>query len=176
MERARAPGGGGGPASNLAAHVSLDVARRADPPDREIQELWFALARRQWRSLALVPADEGGSAAAVATSLAEVGRRLRDAPVTFFVMADPLDYVSTSRILTAFESTQQGGSALAMASGGRVIVAVQPVIVEPLGLAVAQSADAVVLCLELGRTRLAAARRTVELVGRERIAGCLLTG
>ncbi len=176
MERARAPGGRGNPAPKLAAHASLEVARRADPRDRQIQELWFALARRHWRSLALVPADEGGSAAAIATSLAEVGRRLRDAPVTFFVMADPLDYASTSRILAAFESTKEGGGALAIAPAGKVIVAVQPVIVEPLGLAVAQSADAVVLCLELGRTRLGAARRTVELVGRERIAGCLLAG
>jgi hypothetical protein len=57
---------------------------------------------------------------------------------------------------------------------GQVVVAIQPVVVEPLGVAIAQAADAVVLCVELGRTRLKAARRTIELIGRERIAGCFL--
>jgi len=34
----------------------------------------------------------------------------------------------------------------------------------------------VVLCIERGRTRLADVRRTVELVGRDRIGGCFLVG
>jgi hypothetical protein len=54
---------------------------------------------------------------------------------------------------------------------GAVVVAIQPVVVEPLGVAIAQAASAVVLCVALGRTRLASARRTVELIGAERIAG-----
>lgn len=146
------------------------------PPAREIQALWFALTRRRWTSLALVPVDDGGSAAGIATSLADVGRRLRDAPVTFFVMADPIDYASAGKLIAAVAATGNGSTALSTAPAGRVIVAVQPVTVEPLGLAVTQGADAVVLCLERGRSRLAAARRTIDLIGRDRIAGCLLIG
>jgi hypothetical protein len=56
-----------------------------------------------------------------------------------------------------------------------VIFALQPVVGEPLGAAMAAQADTVVLCVELGRTRAAAARRTIELIGRERVAGCIIT-
>jgi hypothetical protein len=142
---------------------------------RDVQELWFALARRQWRSLVLVPADEGGSAAAIATSLAEVGRQLHDSPVTFLLMANPLDFASAGRLMAALDLTRKGGSELTVAPTGKVIVAVQPVVAEPLGLALIEAADVVILCIELGRTRLAAARRTIELIGRDRIAGSVIT-
>jgi hypothetical protein len=162
------------PTTQIVVRSGSESLWRAETPPRDIQEIWFALARRQWRSLVLVPADEGGSAAAIATSLADVGRRLQDAPVTFFLMASPLDYASAAKIMAAFASTRQGSGALTVASTGKVIVAVQPVIAEPLGLAVTEAADAVVLCIEMGRAHLSAARRSIELVGRDRIAGCLL--
>ncbi len=175
----------------------------SDHPRREFQELWFALARREWRSVVLVPADAGESAAAAATSLAEVGRQLHEFPVTLFVMANPLDYWPALQIVSTAASMEEGregsdartgpanslgyASAVQMVasaastgrgstrpSTGKVIIAVQPVVVAPLGLAVTQAADASILCIEMGRTHLAAARRTIELVGRERIAGCLL--
>jgi hypothetical protein len=163
------------PIRQLLTDSGADALRRMDPPGREFQELWFALARQSWRSMVLVPADEGASAAATATSLAEVGRRLREAPVTFFIVADPLDYSSAAHLAASVASTDQAVGA-GVAPAGRVIVAIQPVVVEPLGVAVAQAADAAVLCVELGRTRLAAARRTIDLVGRDRIAGCILIG
>jgi len=168
----RARGEKSGTATGVA--IERGVARRASSADHEFQELWFAVARRRWRSLVLVPADEGESAAAIAASLANVGRRLRGGAVTFFIIDDPLDYGSASKILAAFESTRQEGSELATASTGQVIVAIQPVIAEPLGLAVTEAADAAVVCVEVGHTRLAAARRTIELIGRARIAGCLV--
>lgn len=34
--------------------------------------------------------------------------------------------------------------------------------------------DAAVLCVELGKVRLSAARRTIELVGRERFLGSIV--
>ncbi len=128
------------------------------------------LTRRNWNSVVLVPADEGGSTASLARSLADVGRWLKDGSVTLFIMSDPLDYASATQIVAP-----RTGQVRLELPPERVIVAVQPVVVEPLGLAVSQSADAVILCIEMGRTRLAAARRTIELIGRERIAGCFLT-
>jgi hypothetical protein len=65
-------------------------------------------------------------------------------------------------------------TAHALPPSGRVVLAIRPVAVEPLGIAIAQAADAVVLCLQLGKTRLGAARRTIELIGREQIAGACL--
>lgn len=59
---------------------------------------------------------------------------------------------------------------------GRLVIAIPSVLSEPLGLALVARAGAVVLCIDRGRTRVADARRTIELVGRERIAGCFLVG
>jgi hypothetical protein len=173
MEAARSPGS---EKAAITVRPRPGALRRAGAAGRDYQQLWFTLARKQWRSLVLVPADEGGSAAAIAASLAEVGRRLRQTPVTFLIMADPLDFESAGKVIAALDLTRQGGEPLAVATTGKVIVAIQPVVVEPLGLAVTGAADAVVLCVDLGRTRLAAARRTIELVGRERIAGSVLVG
>ncbi len=183
----------------LAAQPGPAAGRRSALPGREFQELWFELARRDWRSVVLVPADAGESAAAAATSLAEVGKQLHELPVTLFIMANPLDYWPALQIVTTAASTDEGisarpatnsldyasavqivasaastGQAIARPATGKVIIAVQPVVVEPLGLAVTQAADAAIVCVEMGRTHLASARRTIELVGRERIAGCLL--
>ena len=202
----------------LALGSSQAAERRSRPSGREFQELWFALARKDWRSVVLVPADAGESAAAAATSLAEVGRQLHELPVTLFVMANPLDYWPALQMVTTAASTDEGtltrptienaldyasavqlvasaastgqssvrpavgqsivrstaGQCIVQPAAGKVIIAVQPVVVEPLGLAVTQAADVAILCIEMGRTHLASARRTIDLVGRKRIAGCLL--
>ncbi len=155
------------PIFRLVIDPSGNAARGVAPPDRQSQELWFAFARRKFASVVLVPADEGGSAERIATSLAEVGTWLRDGAASAIV-GQALDHESARRIATIVGLTRQSGSPV------ELIVAIQPVVVEPLGLTVTQAADAVVLCIELKRTRLAAARRTIELIGRERIAGCLI--
>ena len=136
------------------------------------QGLWFTLARTKWTSLVLVPADEGDSAAGIATALADVGRRLRTTPVTFLVMAGQIDYASAGRFVSAMVGKRdQDGDSVPV---GRVIVAVPPVIVEPLALAVTYAADAVALYIRKGSTLRKSAARTIELVGRERIIGCVL--
>ena len=127
----------------------------------EYQPLWFTLSRLPWRSLAVVPADENGSAAFVAIALAEVGRRLRSPPVTFLVMAGPLDYASAGRIVSAVarparESREFEGPE------ARVIIAIPPVVTEPLGIAITDAVDAVVLCIERGKSTTPSARRTIR--------------
>jgi hypothetical protein len=66
------------------------------------------------------------------------------------------------------------GKALAFAPPARLVISVPSVIAEPLGLAVAHHADLILVSVHMGRSRLANVRRTVELVGRDRIAGCFL--
>ncbi len=137
----------------------------------EFQGLWFRLARSNWTSLVLVPADEGLSAAGVATALADVGRRLRNTPVTFLVMAGSIDYASAGKFVSAV--TGQQGAADGPPSS-RVIVAVPSVIEQPLALAVTDAADAVAVVMRTGGTAKESAERTIELVGRDRILGCVL--
>lgn len=64
--------------------------------------------------------------------------------------------------------------AVLMPPAGRAIIAIHPVVEEPLGIAIAHGADAVVLCVEPGITRMKEARRTIELIGRSRIVGVFL--
>lgn len=180
-----------------------DPSRKGDPPGREFQELWFALAQKPWASLVIVPADGEGSTATIATKLAEVGTRLRETPVTAIV-TESLDYASVRSLLDLqprihdFQalpsleiearvvpveptrwvppepSATPVRSATPMLPSGRVLIAIRPVVVEPLGVAIAQAADAVVLCINMGATRAKDARRSIELIGRERILGSIL--
>jgi len=186
------------------------------PADDEsaYQELWLTLARRDWRSMVLVPAEPGGSAEAVARALAAVGTRLGPAPVTV-VAVSSLEYgsalaladlpafvdrrrpapptggpivdlapadvqeVEASEPVEAAEPVARPGAvaearARAVSSAARLIFSVPSVLTEPLGLATIQRADLVVLCVGVGHTGLANARRTLELIGRERVAGCLM--
>jgi len=163
----------------VTAPVNKDLALRVDAPERQYQELWFTLARLNWTSMVLVPADASVSAALIAHSLAEVARWLRETPVTLFIMSDPLDYVSATQVSPATEivgPVDTGGKGASLRTdlpGEKTIVAVQSVLVEPLGLAVTRGADAVVICIERGQTRLASVRRTIELIGRDRVTGCV---
>lgn len=180
--------------------AAIDTAG-GDP--RLYQELWFALSRREWSSLVLVPVDPGASTERVAHALAEVGKRLSEAPVsavtaasleygTAMALADLPRFVDRTRLLAtsqwptvdlpagAVEEIKDGDAepatqeAMVLSSSAKVIISIPPVVTEPLGLATTRKADLIVLCVEIGRTRVANARRAVELIGRERLAGCLM--
>jgi hypothetical protein len=178
-----------------AAHSSTRAGR-------EFQELWFSLAQRRWSSLVLVPIGAGASAAMIATRLAEVGSALRDTPVTAIV-AESIDYGSV-RVLTDLQVRVQEHrtwgptvdveatvvtphervasdppvvpvrDARPLPPSGQVIVAIQSVERDPLGVAIAQAADATVLCIEMGASRGKAIRRTIELIGADRVLGAVL--
>ena len=143
------------------------------PPARELQELWLALSRRGWRSVVLVPADGRGSAAGPATGLAEVGRRLRLAPVGLSV-AETLDYGAAAELVRRVAALAQPHAGAGPFAPDQLVVSIPAVLLQPLGVAVAREADAVVVCVELGRSSVAGTRRTIELIGRDRVAGCLL--
>jgi len=74
------------------------------------------------------------------------------------------------------QATPAHRSRIGPSSTGRMVISLPSVIEEPLGLAIAQSSSVVVVTIELGRTRIADAQRTIELIGRARIAGCVLVG
>ncbi len=182
----------------FAVYPGGKTGRASPPPGREYQELWFRLARLPWASLVIVPADRGTSASEIATSLAEVATSLRDTAVTAIV-ADQMDYGS-ARALAELQPRLANGAAFgttievrardtssasppssgttnaatALPPTGRAIVAIRAVVDEPLGIAIAHAADAVLLCVEMGRSRAGAARRTTELIGADRIVGAVV--
>ena len=142
-------------------------------PRREIQELWFALANRRWSMLVVIPVGSSAMAASVAIALADVGRRLREMPVTFLVMAESIDYPTAGRIVRTLGAAGRKDEDPEAGLVSKLVIAIPSVLAEPLGLVVAKAADAVVLCIEKGHTTMPDAQRTITLIGRERIAGCL---
>ncbi len=214
---------------------------------RDYLELWINLARRDWGSLVIIPADRDGSTAEIANALADIGQRLSYGPVTAITvssleygsalaLADLQQHVERERrnwgraaqTVTVAQAASpappaappaaahpaaapasgaapgevpppppapppaaapanpevvEPGSgageagrtdALVVVPPARLIISVPPVVTEPLGVAAAEGADAVVLAIRMYRSRMADVRRTVELIGRQRVTGCFL--
>jgi hypothetical protein len=135
---------------------------------RRFHELWLTLSRTPWKSLVLVPVDPDGSSAELATGLANAGSHLSEGQVTL-ILDEALDSPSAAKsISNRVVSMRQGGAP------GHLLVALQSVTVQPLGVVIARKADVAVLCVRLGTSRLADARRTIALIGEERIAGAIV--
>jgi len=139
-------------------------------PSLAMQQLWFTLQRMEWASLVLVPGGPGLSSMDFARPLYEVGH---------LAMGDRL------RLLDARESKIGGIAPLILDMSGagprasgttwneRVLVAIESVLAQPAAIPVAVAADAALLCVEMGRTSIEAARETVQIVGPQRFVGCI---
>jgi hypothetical protein len=172
---------------SVARQVSREAVMRVPPlPSRDLQELWFATRRREWRTLVVMPASGGTSALPIAKALGEVGGFIRMSPVQV-IQAEGMDLGKIASLVIDINSAATSAAwtmnaPMARAPGGwepsvrldATIVALDPVVSNPLVLPVALAADAVLLCVELGTTQLEAARRTIELVGRDRIIGSVV--
>lgn len=171
------------------------AGEKRELPSRELQELWFATRRREWRSLVVVPASPGSSALHIAQALGEVGGAIRMSPV-HVVNAEGMDLDGIATLVLdigmeepELKKPEPKGSVWTSGSGGwdasgpvgrgapatrATIIAIGAVAENPLILPLALAADAVLLCVEIGRTRMEDARHTVELIGRDRIIGTVL--
>ncbi|TMA71634.1 MAG: CpsD/CapB family tyrosine-protein kinase [Deltaproteobacteria bacterium] len=99
-----------------------------------------------------------------------------DERVSFFAPIDVLDYVSVAGIFSAANANFAADIPRPVKAPVRSIAILPPVVRNPLALKVATAADVVVICVEIGKTRLSAVRRTIELIGRDHVAGCVLIG
>lgn len=132
---------------------------------RELQLMWLSLMEKDWSSLAIVPAEPRLSPLRVASALEEV--------VEFFP-------VGPCRILDATGRPVEDGAQLAeevqgasRPGGIRTVVAVDPLLQALGGFRAVQAAQAALLVLRLG-TDFVSAERTIGLVGREKILGCVV--
>ena len=133
-------------------------------PASEVQRLWFAALRRDWASLAVLPAHPEGTADAVAQALARVAKIHKDEAVKV-ISARGADLAATSRLIIDMTSH--------VAQGGLCIVVLDSVLTNPAGIPLALAADAALLCVELGETDSDSAKRTVDLVGASRFVGAV---
>jgi len=140
-------------------------------PSLSLQQLWFALQRLEWASLVLVPGDEN-------LSVIDFGRPLYE--VAHLAMGDRVRLLDARDVklnrtaplileMTAAPVGRAGGTQWSE----RVLVMVESVISHPSGVPIALAADAAVLCVEMGRTSLSAARQTLQILGAQRFVGCV---
>jgi len=172
------------PGSPQSAQPSMPPVPGRPMPSREVAELWFSLLRTKWTSLVLVPAHAGGSALPLARQLAGVGAMHRGrAPRLISAEGMGLSEIAQITIdMTQGSRWTMSGSSIGASGGangdvgesGLVIVALEPIVTNPLGTAIALSADAVLLCVETGITTLESARHTIEQIGAERFVGSVL--
>lgn len=141
-------------------------------PSISVQQLWFQVHERAWSSLVLVPADPGGSAAGVAANLAKVGAMLGDVAPRV-LNSERMDAAMIVDLIADLSSPRP--SAASGDSGQRrTLISIDSVLFNPMGIGIAQAADAVLLCVRTRRTKLAQARRTVELIGSDRFIGSVI--
>jgi hypothetical protein len=129
------------------------------------ERLWLATQRRPWRSLAVISTGKGASMLGVARALAEVGSCHLGVPV-MAVDATTITLATLEARMSAWIEPSQ--------SSRRIVLAVGPVLESPASLALAQAADAAILCLTLGASSISEAERTIEQVGRGRLLGSVI--
>jgi hypothetical protein len=144
----------------------LGLTRPPAAPFGGVHRTWLALLQRDWHLLAVVPADGTISAGALTAPLAEVAKAydftsvmVRDATGTDLLTAPPL-------------VVQLGDE---VRRGARVVAAIDCPLVNPSGVSLVMAADAVLLVVRYGATDLAAARALVDMLGRDKILGCVAT-
>jgi hypothetical protein len=135
--------------------------------------LWFAVQTRPWNSLAVLPAGPGESALGVANALYDVGALVSGGPMrmldarTVGLASSAAFIVNMSSLVSAPGERRTGGAQ-------RAVVLLSSVVEEMAGVPIVMSADAALLTLTLGKTSLEDARRTLELIGAQRVIGCIL--
>lgn len=159
----------------------------------QMRELWLTLAKRAWTSLAVIPVDATSSTQDLAFSLADAGTELSDLPVSA-ITTNFLDPGSARALATLTqqvnerergraaeeeEARKENGEAkdrggLPALPRGKLIVSVPAVTGEPVAIAVADAVDLVVLAIQVGKAKVRDVRRTIDRIGRHRIAGCIL--
>jgi hypothetical protein len=133
--------------------------------DVRMQDLWLALQKRSWRSLAVMSASKGVGTLTAANALAKIAWWYTGVPSCVFDMRD-LSLRLLEHQLRDMAGQLQGGE--------RIFIALRSTSENPTAVPIAQAADAAVLCVELGQTDMKAAQRTLQAVGRQRFVGTLL--
>lgn len=133
-------------------------------PDKNWQRLWFSLQSRAWSTLAIVPTDVGTDVTHIAERLAAVGQHYGAGPIDL-LDAVGAEFSDTQGLVESIGETK--------ARGRLVLVACDPLDVNPPTIPIVRSTSGVLLVVRLGESRLASARKVVEIVGRDRILGAI---
>ena len=150
------------PSSNLAVHAN---ASPIQGDDLRYQQLWIALEKRPWRSLALLAGSKGVATLDVADLLAKIAWWYSGEPTSVFDLRD----LSVRLVDHQLRELKQQ-----LAAGDRVFVSLRSTLENPSSVRVAQACDAVALLVAMGETDVKSAEATINAVGRERFLGSIL--
>lgn len=135
----------------------------------DVRELWYAILPRAWVSLAVVCPEWTPKTLRLARSLAESGTQTLGRPVEL-IDATELDLARVAMIthrLAPHGSTRN-------VEPCQFVIGLDPPIFNPLAIGVAAKCDSALLLLLRGQTTIPNARRTVEIIGRERLLGAVI--
>jgi hypothetical protein len=124
---------------------------------------WLAIEAMTWRSLALIPTYEGSSLDAV-HGLAAVAWEQRGPSV---IVAD-IRTISLSALASVREEIRKR-----TAKGERLLIASRSLGEDPIAATIAREADAVVLCIAMGKTKRKSVAEIIEEIGKDRILGTI---
>jgi hypothetical protein len=144
--------------------MSQSAIPAAELPATDIQRLWFATLKKEWNSLAVLPAHPGGTASHIGKALAKVASLQKDSSIKL-ISAEGTDLAGASRLIIEMTSH--------VAQGGLAIVVLDSVISNPAGIPVALAADAALLCVQLGQSDIDSGKRTLELLGEAKFVGAV---
>ncbi len=133
--------------------------------DSEWQRLWLAVEPHPWRSLALVPAGDGGPrdfALLVAVTLSRTG---------MVHMGSPLQVADATNVTLGQLAAFMKEVGRCTANGQRLLIALPSVNKSAITATIAQAADAAVLCVLAEEMTSNQAKETIKLVGRPRFIG-----
>jgi hypothetical protein len=137
-------------------------APKSGAPQSTLLYLWTLLNQRPWSSLVVVPSHPGGSGRQAAEAILEVGNAHRASPIRL-LDGEGLQLGAASALVREMLAYVQ--------QGDRVVVMLDSVVANPVGLEVALAAERALLCVALGTSDFASARRTIEMIGKERFVG-----
>ena len=155
--------------SKASSETALAVRRGIEPwRDPEWQRLWLSLQGAQWRSLAIVPAGEGGPPdfpLRIAVTLARTG---------MVHLGSPIQVADASTVPLASLASFTEEVRRCVDAGDRILLALGPITNSPISVSIAQASDAAVLCVLLERMTTAQAKKTVGEIGQSRFVGSVI--
>jgi hypothetical protein len=130
----------------------------------EHQQLWLRIESRTWRTLAIVPAEEGISTYDVASLIMSIGVYCGES-IGLFDFRD----VMLKRVLGVIED-----ACAQMNQGERLIFATRSIKDNLATIPLLRAIDGVVLCVALGSTPIRRIEETIEQIGKDRLLGSIV--
>jgi hypothetical protein len=154
------------PPHSQSSIVQFDPTGPRAMDDIGSQLLWLATQRRTWRSLAVVGASEGVPTIEIANMFAKLAWWYRGQA------SSVADFRDLSLRLVDYQLRDV--AAQLERESITIVIALRSIFENPTVVPVASVADAAILCVKLGATKIKHARRTVETIGRDRFIGTIV--